>query len=109
MAQSANSSSGTLCISNPAAPAIMIRISTVFTMRTIAALSRSSASCPDKCRKQEKRKDEQSAGNGTERRFLLGVLVDAVNHQHHHRRAEQIVVECAQELGDENWQEAPGA
>ncbi len=36
-----------------------------------------------------------------------GVAIDAVDHQHHHRGAEQIVVERAEELGDENRQEAP--
>ena len=38
-----------------------------------------------------------------------GVAIDAVDHEHHHRRAEQIVVEGAQELGDENRQEPPRA
>ena len=39
----------------------------------------------------------------------VGVAVDAVDHQHHHRGAEQIVVEGAQELGDEDRQEAAAA
>ena len=56
---------------------------------------------------QEEWRDEQSAGDGAERRFLFRVPIDAVDDQHHHRRAEQIVVERAQELRDEDRQEAP--
>ena len=63
---------------------------------------------PGERRKQEEGGDEQAAGDGAERRFLLGVAIDAEDHQHHHRGAEQIVVEGAQELGDEDRQEAPG-
>ena len=54
---------------------------------------------------QEEGGDEQAAGDRAEGRFLLGVAVDAVDDQHHHRGAEQIVVEGAQELGHENRQE----
>ena len=49
------------------------------------------------------------AGDRAERRFLRRVAVNAVDHQHHHRGAEQIIVERAEELGDENRQEAAGA
>ncbi len=56
---------------------------------------------------QEKGCDEQPAGNGAERRLLLGVAIDAIDYQHHHRGAEQVVVEGAQKLSDENRQESP--
>ena len=59
-------------------------------------------------REQEEGRDEQPTRNGAERRLLLGIAVDAVDHQHHHRGAEQIVVERPQELGDEDRQEPPG-
>ena len=49
-------------------------------------------------RQQEEGQDEQPAGDGAERRLLLRVAVDAVDHQHHHRGAEQIIVERAEEL-----------
>ncbi len=60
------------------------------------------------CGQQEKRQDEQAAGDGAERRFLLGVAIDAVDYQHDHRRAEQIVIERAEELGRKDRQEATG-
>jgi hypothetical protein len=37
---------------------------------------------------------------------LSRVLIDSVDHQHDHAGAEQIVVERAEELGDENRQES---
>ena len=107
IAVSAASSSGMLWSSRPAAPNTMIAISAVLTMRTIRALSWASASWPGERRQQEERGDEQPAGNRAERRFLLGVAIDAEDHQHHHRGAEQVVVEGAEELGDENRQESP--
>ena len=64
---------------------------------------------PGQRRQQEEGQDEQPAGDRAERRFLLGVAIDAVDHQHDHRGAEQIVVERAEELGDEDRQEATRA
>ena len=102
MAVSATSSSGMLCSSSPAAPTIMMRISAVFTMRTIFALSMRVGELPGERRQQEEGQDEQPARNRAERRLLLRVAVDAVDDEHHHRGAEQIVVERAEELGDED-------
>src|SRR4029078_7011288 len=61
-----------------------------------------------KRREQEEGKDEQAAGDRAERSLLLGLAGDAVNHQQHHRGAEEIVVEGAQELRREDRQETPG-
>jgi hypothetical protein len=60
-----------------------------------------------KRREQEEGEDEDGAGNGVERRFLGRVGIDVIGDQDHHRGLEQIVVERAQELGDEQRQEAP--
>jgi hypothetical protein len=62
---------------------------------------------PGQRREQEKRQDEKRPRDGVERRFLGGVGIDGVGDEDHHRRLEQIVVEGAQELGDEQWQESP--
>ena len=51
----------------------------------------------------------KAAGDRAERRFLRRVAVDAVDDQQHHRGAEQIVVERAEELRDEHRQEAARA
>ncbi len=59
-------------------------------------------------RQQEEGQDEQAAGDRAERRLLGRVAIDAVDHQHHHRGAEQIVIEGAEELGEEDRQEAAG-
>jgi hypothetical protein len=101
------SSSGMLWRSSPAPPKTMMTISAVFTMRMILDLSWASASWPASAESRKKGSDEQAGGNRAERRLLLGIAVDAVDHQHHHRGAEQIVVERPQELGGENRQEAP--
>jgi len=63
---------------------------------------------PRQGRQEEEGQDEQAAGDGAKRRLLRRILIDAVDHQHHHRGAEQIVVEGAEKLGDEDRQEAPG-
>ena len=60
---------------------------------------------PGERRQQEEGQDEQSTRDRAEGRLLRGVAVDAVNHQHDHRGAEQIVVERAEELGREQGQE----
>ena len=60
-------------------------------------------------REQEEGQDEQPAGDRAERRFLGRVAIDAVDDQHDHRGAEQIVVERAEELGREDRQEAARA
>ena len=60
-------------------------------------------------RQQEEGQDEQPAGDRAERRFLSRVAIDAVDDQHDHRGVEQIVVERAEELGDEERQEAARA
>ena len=62
---------------------------------------------PGKRREQEEGQDEKRARDGVERRLLGRVGIDGVGDQDHHRRLEQIVVEGAQELGDEQRQEAP--
>ena len=109
IAVSATSSSGMLWSSSPAAPNSMITISALLTMRMISALSLASASWPASADKQEEGGDEQAAGDRAEGRFLLGIAIDAVDHQQHHRGAEQIVVEGAEELRDEQRQEAARA
>ena len=58
---------------------------------------------------EEKWRDEQAAGDRAEGRFLLGIAINAVDHQHDHGGAEQIVVEGAEELRDEQRHEAARA
>ena len=109
MAVSATSSSGMLWSNRPAAPNSMIRISALLTMRTISGLVVGVGELARKRRQQEKWRDEQAAGNRAERRLLLGIAIDAVDDQQDHRGAEQVVVEGAEELRDENRQEAARA
>ena len=56
---------------------------------------------------QEEGQDEQERGNRAE--FALGLFraVNAVDHEQHHRVLEQVVVECVEQLGHEQRQEAP--
>ena len=62
---------------------------------------------PGQRRQEEEGEDEQPPGNGAEGRLLLGIAIDAVDDQHDHGGAKEVVVERAQELGDEQGQEAP--
>ena len=56
---------------------------------------------------QHERHDRQAGGQRVEIGFLMRVVEDRVGGEQHHRRLEQIVVEGAEELGDEQRQEAP--
>ena len=56
---------------------------------------------------EEEGEDEDGARYGVEHRLLGRIGIDVIGDQDHHRRLEQIVVECPEELGDEQRQEAP--
>ena len=109
IANKASSSSGTLCSSRPAAPATMMMISAVLTMRMMHALSPASASWPASADSRKKGRMNSPPAIALNAASWVCVAVDAVDDQHDHRRAEQIVVERAEELGRENRQEAPRA
>ena len=96
-------------INSPAAPTSMIAISHALTMRMIRALSRASASWPDKRREQEEGQDEDAGGDRAEPGLRGLVIIDLVDDEQHHRVLEQIVVERAEQLGDEQGQEAARA
>jgi hypothetical protein len=62
---------------------------------------------PGKRGERKKGRMKSAPGNRVERRFLGLVVIDGVGDQDHHRRLVEIVVERAQELGDEKRQETP--
>ena len=92
-------------ISRPAAPTSMITISQTLTMRMIRALSRASASWPDSADSRKKGRMKTPVVIALNQVSDALVIIDLVDDEQHHRVLEQIVVERAEQLGDEQRQE----
>ena len=107
--QGERAAAGRCGAAGPAAPTTMMTISAVLTMRMIRALSRESASWPASAENRKKGRMNRPPAIALNVASLVGVVIDVVDDEEHHRVLEQIVVERAEELGDEQRQEAPRA
>ena len=80
-----------------------------FTMRMIFALSLASASWPASAESRKKGRMKTAVVIALNQNSSRSLVVDLVDDEQHHRVLEQIVVERAEQLGDEQRQEAPRA